>query len=85
MSFLDPARWQGKIYSGGWRAGSGGTYDAVEPATGQTLASVGAAGADDVHAAAERAVEAQRAWAGRPCCAARATCSSSTRTRSTSG
>jgi benzaldehyde dehydrogenase (NAD) len=64
MSFLDPARWQGKIYSGGWRAGSGGTYDAVEPATGQTLASVGAAGADDVHAAAERAVEAQRAWAG---------------------
>ena len=52
MSFLDPTTWQGKVYSGGWVPGSGGTYDAVEPATGQKLASVGAATAEDVRAAA---------------------------------
>ena len=60
MSFLDPAAWEGKIWSGGWVAGSGGTYDAVEPATGRKLASVGAATAEDVHTAAQRAAEAQR-------------------------
>jgi benzaldehyde dehydrogenase (NAD) len=63
MSFLDPTTWQGKVYSGGWVPGSGGTYDAVEPATGQKLASVGAATAEDVRAAAERAAQAQREWA----------------------
>ena len=64
MSFLDPATWTGKIYSGGWVEGSGGTYQAVEPATGQALGTVGAASAADVHPAAERAAEAQREWAG---------------------
>jgi benzaldehyde dehydrogenase (NAD) len=63
MSFLDSTTWTDKIYSGGWVAGSGGSYDAVEPATGQRLGSVGAATAEDVHAAAERAAEAQREWA----------------------
>ena len=63
MSFLDPAAWEGKVWSGGWVAGSGGTYDAVEPATGKKLATVGAATAEDVHTAAERAAEAQRDWA----------------------
>ena len=66
MSFLDPTTWQGKVYSGGWVTGSGGTYDAVEPATGQKLASVGAATAEDVRAAAERAAQAQREWAALP-------------------
>ena len=33
MTFLDRSRWQGKIFTtGGWVAGSGGEYDAVEPA-----------------------------------------------------
>ena len=63
MSFLDSTTWTDKIYSGGWVAGSGGSYDAVEPATGQRLGSVGAATAEDVHTAAERAAEAQREWA----------------------
>jgi benzaldehyde dehydrogenase (NAD) len=63
MELLNPAVWQGKIYSGGWVDGAGGSYDAVEPATGATLGTVGAASADDVHAAAEQAAGAQRSWA----------------------
>ena len=47
-------------------AGSGGEYDAVEPATGTTLARVGAATAADVHKAAEAAAQAQRDWAALP-------------------
>ena len=66
MSLLDRDLWEGKIYSGGWVAGSGGEYDAVEPATGRALARVGAASVDDVHKAAERAAQAQREWAALP-------------------
>ena len=67
MTFLDRARWEGKLFTtGGWVAGSGGEYDAVEPATGATLARVGAASADDVHKAAESAAQAQREWAALP-------------------
>jgi benzaldehyde dehydrogenase (NAD) len=63
MTFLEPSTWEGRIYSGGWVAGSGGEYDAVEPATGNTLARVGAASAADVHKAAEVAAAAQQEWA----------------------
>jgi benzaldehyde dehydrogenase (NAD) len=67
MDFLDSSRWEGKVFTtGGWVAGSGGEYDAVEPATGATLARVGAASADDVHKAAETAAQAQRDWAALP-------------------
>jgi benzaldehyde dehydrogenase (NAD) len=66
MSFLDRSIWEGRIYSGGWTAGSGGEYDAVEPASGQKLARVGAASATDMHKAAERAAQAQREWAALP-------------------
>ena len=67
MTFLDRARWEGKIFTtGGWVAGSGGEYDAVEPATGATLARVGAASEADVHKAAEAAAQAQRDWAALP-------------------
>jgi len=55
--------WVGKIYSGGWVAGSGGSYPAVEPATGQHLADVGAAGPGDVRRAAQLAHDAQHEWA----------------------
>ena len=93
VTLLDESVWQGRIHvDGGWSAGSGGEYDAVEPATGDTLASVGRATVDDVARAAQTAAEAQRDWAaaarttgGRRCCGEPATCSSSTRTRSTSG
>ena len=64
MQFLDSSRWAGKIFTtGGWVAGSGGDYDAVEPATGATLARVGAASGADVHKAATDAAQAQRDWA----------------------
>jgi benzaldehyde dehydrogenase (NAD) len=40
MAFLDRSRWEGKIFTtGGWVPGSGGEYDAVEPATGSPQAS----------------------------------------------
>lgn len=63
MVFLDQKVWAGKIYSGGWVAGSGSEYDCVEPATGATLARVGAASPADVAKAAERASQAQPEWA----------------------
>ena len=63
MSLLDHNDWQGRIWSGGWVEGSGGEYDAVEPATGRALAKVGAATPADVHKAAEAASQAQREWA----------------------
>ncbi len=66
MTFLDRSLWEGKIYTGGWVAGSGGEYPAVEPATGLELARVGAATPADVHKAAERATQAQREWAALP-------------------
>ncbi len=66
MDFLDPRAWEGKIWSGGWTAGSGGEQDVVEPATGQVLGRIGAATAADVHKAAERAAQAQKDWAALP-------------------
>jgi benzaldehyde dehydrogenase (NAD) len=66
MALLDDGAWQGKIWTGSWTDGSGGTYDAVEPATGDTLGAVGQATPADVTSAAARAVEAQKAWAALP-------------------
>src|SRR3954469_15284893 len=66
MALLEDSAWQGKVWTGAWTDGSGGTYTAVEPATGESLGEVGKATPEDVHAAAERAVEAQRGWAATP-------------------
>ena len=66
MALLANGAWQGKVWTGAWTDGSGGSYDAVEPATGDVLGQVGRATPDDVHTAALRAVEAQRAWAALP-------------------
>ncbi len=64
MAFLDRSRWEGKVFTTeGWMPGSGGEYDAVEPATSTKLARVGAATAADVHKAAEAAAQAQHDWA----------------------
>ncbi|VEW15159.1 Benzaldehyde dehydrogenase [NAD(+)] [Brevibacterium casei] len=54
--------WHGSIFTGAWSPGGGETYPVVEPATGQTLAEIGAASADDVYAAAARAASAQKQW-----------------------
>lgn len=65
MALLDPALWDGKIYLGGWREGNGGTQPALEPATGETLGTIGVASADDVREASAAAAAAQKDWAAR--------------------
>ncbi|WP_330351190.1 benzaldehyde dehydrogenase [Streptomyces sp. NBC_00582] len=68
MTLLDSSTWEGRIFSGSgeWISGSGEPYQAVEPATGKTLGSVGSASPADVDKAVEKAVRAQREWAARP-------------------
>ncbi|WP_432496294.1 benzaldehyde dehydrogenase [Kineococcus auxinigenes] len=66
MGLLDDGAWQGGVWTGRWSEGSGGTYEAVEPATGQVIGQVGRATPRDLDAAAERAVAAQRDWAATP-------------------
>jgi benzaldehyde dehydrogenase (NAD) len=63
---LESGDWQGRIYSGGWVEGHGGTAESTEPATGATLATVGLANAVDVAAAATGAAAAQAEWAATP-------------------
>jgi benzaldehyde dehydrogenase (NAD) len=66
MGLLDEGAWHGKVWTGTWADGAGGTYDAVEPATGDVIAPVGRATPGDVAAAADRAVGVQRNWAAAP-------------------
>ncbi|HET6534475.1 MAG TPA: benzaldehyde dehydrogenase [Actinoplanes sp.] len=66
MALLQDGAWHGKIWTGTWTDGAGGTYDVVEPATGDRLGEIGRATPADVSAAAERAVQAQRSWAATP-------------------
>lgn len=58
---LDPARWSGRIASGGW-VETAGAYPVQEPATGAELGRLGLAERSDVQRAAASAAEAQRAW-----------------------
>src|ERR1700722_12397941 len=60
---LDGLVWQGKVYSDGWAPAHGGTLESTEPATGEVLATVGLADAEDIAAAASAARAAQPAWA----------------------
>ena len=62
---LAPGLWEGRLFSGGWRDASA-TIAVTEPATGQALATAGAATVGDVDTAVADAVEAQRAWAALP-------------------
>ena len=81
MALLEDGAWQGKLWTGPWTDGSGGTYTAVEPATGDALGEVGKATPADV--ARRRCARGPRRSArGRPCrsssappcCAGPATC-----------
>jgi benzaldehyde dehydrogenase (NAD) len=63
VTFLDPARWDGKIYVNGWGESSGGTQSATEPATGGILGTFGIASPDDVTRASASAAAAQQEWA----------------------
>jgi benzaldehyde dehydrogenase (NAD) len=66
VTWLDGARWDGRIYLGGWVAGSAGDRVVVAPATGAELGRVGLASPADVATAAEQCAAAQREWAARP-------------------
>jgi benzaldehyde dehydrogenase (NAD) len=66
LTFLDPARWQGRVYSPSWSAAQGGEIDVMEPATGTALTRVGLANAADIATACEAASAAQPAWAAMP-------------------
>ncbi|GGZ65264.1 aldehyde dehydrogenase family protein [Streptomyces bluensis] len=59
MPLLDPKTWQSRTLSGG-------EYAVTEPATGETLATVTSASADDVATATGQARAAQAAWARTP-------------------
>lgn len=64
---IDEAQFDSKIFiDGEWVAGAGGAIASIEPATGETLAMVGIAGAADVTRAAEGAARAQKEWAAAP-------------------
>lgn len=65
-TLMDPQVWTGKIFNGEWVTPGGGEYQVVEPATGNTLGIAGRASLDDVRKAADRAAEAQKAWARTP-------------------
>ena len=65
-TLMDPQLWTGKIFNGEWVASTGGEFNVIEPATGATIGSAGSASIEDVRRAAERASEAQRAWASAP-------------------
>jgi len=65
-AFLDSARWNGRLFLGGWTDSPSGTTPVVEPATGAELGRVGSAGPDDIARAAALAAAAQPAWAVAP-------------------
>ncbi|THG29958.1 aldehyde dehydrogenase family protein [Naasia lichenicola] len=62
MTFFDPSNWDGKLYSGGWKAGAL-TSAITSPATGDRLGTFGLAAPVDVTAAARIATAAQVSWA----------------------
>lgn len=66
MNFLDAKQWQGRLFTGSWRAPDGGFSRVVEPATGADLGTVGVASTDELATSIEQARDAQRAWAAAP-------------------
>ena len=52
---LEPAKWQGKIFSNGWRDAAGGTADVTDKSTGASLGRTGVANKADIAEAAKRA------------------------------
>ena len=61
-----PAGTPTQLYvDGQWRDGSQGTFEVIDPSTGDVLASVARAGLDDLDAAIDAAAAAQPDWAAR--------------------
>ncbi|MEU5535057.1 benzaldehyde dehydrogenase [Streptomyces sp. NPDC020362] len=65
-TILDDAPWQGRLFTGSWCDAHGGVNTVLEPATGAPLATVGAAGIEDLTHSVEQARDAQRSWAAAP-------------------
>lgn len=63
MTLLDPAIWSGNIFNGAWVKAGGGEASIVEPATGDSLGTLGIASVKDAETAAKVAHAAQREWA----------------------
>jgi benzaldehyde dehydrogenase (NAD) len=59
-------QWSGKLYSGGWVAGSGPRIEVRSPATGDRLDEVASATTADLDAAVAQARTTQRTWAALP-------------------
>jgi succinate-semialdehyde dehydrogenase/glutarate-semialdehyde dehydrogenase len=55
-----------QFIGGEWRAGSKGSFEVLDPSTGEAICSVPRAGADDVSAAISAAAQAQPGWAATP-------------------
>ncbi len=55
-----------QFIGGEWRDGSKGSFDVLNPATGEAICSVPRAGADDVAAAVSAAAQAHPGWAASP-------------------
>jgi succinate-semialdehyde dehydrogenase/glutarate-semialdehyde dehydrogenase len=62
-----PAGTPTQLFVGGkWIDGGGGSFDVLDPSTGQVLCQVPKASADDVRAAVSAAADAQPGWAAAP-------------------
>ncbi len=62
-TLMDQQMWAGRIFTGEWISSTGGEYQSIEPSTGTVLGMVGRASVEDVRRSAEKAAEAQKAWA----------------------
>lgn len=62
-ALMNEAQWHGRLFTGLWEPALGGVRDVCEPSTGENLTRVGLANPEDLRAAAQRATEAQPAWA----------------------
>ena len=63
QSFIDVARWEGKVLSGDWHTTSAGAINVRDPATDATVASIGVGSPGDIAKAALAAKAAQKLWA----------------------
>ncbi len=63
---INAEEWNGKLFSGGWREGAGGTADVVDKSAGTVLGRIGVASKSDVADACRRAYDAAPAWGAMP-------------------
>lgn len=66
MSLINPAVWQGKIFTGTWDFGTAADIEVIEPATGDSLGTLGVGSAADIDQACKTAAAAQPKWAATP-------------------